>query len=98
MWRYERARLLSAFGAAFGRGAEVESAFTAETATVALSSSLGCTRVLLASEESPTVAARVVIGSTAVAALAVLCLGLFGVIGLGALFASCLLGLVMVKS
>ena len=65
---------------------------------VAVSSSLGCTRVLLAAEESPTVAARVVIGSTAVAALAVLCLGLFGELGLGALFATCLLGLVMVKS
>jgi hypothetical protein len=70
----------------------------ATSAVVALSSSLGCTRVLLGTENSPTVAARVVIGSTAVAALAVLCLGLFGVIGLGALFASCLLALVMVKS
>ncbi len=68
------------------------------SAIVALSSSLGCARVLLAAEDSPTVAARVVIGSAAVAALAVLCLGLFGTLGLGALFATCLLGLVMVKA
>lgn len=65
---------------------------------VALSSSLGCTRVLLAAEESPTVAARVVVGSTAIAALAVLYLGLFGELGVAALFATCLLALFTVKS
>lgn len=64
---------------------------------VALSSALGCARVLLASEDSPTVAARVVVGSTAVAALAVLCLGLFGELGVGALFAACALALATVK-
>ena len=62
-----------------------------------LSSALGCARVLLAAEESPTVAARVVVGSTAVAALAVLCLGLFGELGVGALFAACTLALATVK-
>ncbi len=64
---------------------------------VGLSSALGCARVLLAAEESPTVAARVVVGSTAIAALAVLCLGLFGELGVGALFAACVLALATVK-
>jgi hypothetical protein len=74
-------------------------AWLAGTAVVvAISSSLGCARVLLAAEESPTVASRVVVGSTAIASLVVLCLGLFGEAGLGALFAACLLGLFTVKS
>jgi len=64
---------------------------------VALSSALGCTRILIAAEDSPTVATRVVVGSTAVAALALLCLGLFDEFGVGALFAACALGLATVK-
>ncbi len=64
---------------------------------VALSSALGCTRILLSGEESPTVAPRVVIGSTAIAALALLCLGLFGLPGVAGLFAACMLALVTVK-
>jgi hypothetical protein len=45
---------------------------------VALGAALGCARALLGGQESETVAARAVIGSIAVAAAAVLCLGLFG--------------------
>lgn len=48
---------------------------------VAVGATLGCTRALLVSERSPTVAARTAIGAFAVAAAAVLCLGLFGVPG-----------------
>ena len=65
---------------------------------VALGSSLGCARVLLSAEESPTVAARVVIGSTAVAALAVFCLGLFHELGVGAFVAACVLALATIKA
>jgi hypothetical protein len=65
---------------------------------VAAGSALGCTRVLLAAEESPTAASRVVVGSTGVAALAVLCLGLFGELGVGAFAAACILGVATVKS
>jgi len=64
---------------------------------VALGSSLGCARVLLSAEDSPTVAARVVVGSTAIAALAVLCLGLFHELGVGAFLAACVLAIATVK-
>jgi hypothetical protein len=50
----------------------------AVTLAVALGSSLGCARALLGGQESETVAARAVVGAIAVAAAAVLCLGLFG--------------------
>lgn len=64
---------------------------------VALASSLGCTRVVLGAEESPTAPARVVVGSAGIAALAMLCLGMFGVPGVGALLAAALLALATVK-
>jgi hypothetical protein len=48
---------------------------------VALGGALGCTRALLGGQESETVAARAVVGAIAVAAAAVLCLGLFGPAG-----------------
>jgi len=64
---------------------------------VAVSSALGCTRVLVSAEESPTVAARVVVGATAIAALALLSLGLFGEFGVGAMFAACALSLATVS-
>jgi hypothetical protein len=63
---------------------------------VAIASSLGCARVLIASESSPTIAARAVLGAAGVAALAVLCLGLFDVFGVGAMLATCLLSLMVV--
>jgi hypothetical protein len=53
----------------------------AVTAGVALGGSLGCARALLGGQESETVAARAVVGAIAVAAAAVLCLGLFGAAG-----------------
>jgi hypothetical protein len=61
----------------------------ATSLAIAAASALGCTRVLLAAEDSPTVAARTVAGSVVVAAGAVLCLGLFGELGAGAFAASC---------
>lgn len=64
---------------------------------VAVGSSLGCARVLLSAEESPTVAARVVVGSTAIAALAVFCLGLFHELGVAAFVAACVLALATAK-
>jgi len=64
---------------------------------VAIGSSLGCARVLLASEDSQTIAVRTVAGSTLVAAAAVVCLGLFGELGVAALLATCLLALVRVR-
>jgi len=60
---------------------------------VALGSAMGCARVLLAAEDSPTIAARTVVGSIVVAALAVLCLGLFGELGIGAFVATSALAL-----
>jgi hypothetical protein len=65
---------------------------------VAGASALGCARVLLAAEDSPTVAARTVIGSIVVAAAAVLCLGLFGELGAAAFAATCALALATVRS
>jgi hypothetical protein len=53
----------------------------AVTAGVALGGALGCARALLGGQESETVAARAVVGAIAVAAAAVLCLGLFGAAG-----------------
>jgi hypothetical protein len=53
--------------------------------------------VLVSAEDSPTVAARVVVGSTAIAALAVLCLGLFHELGVGAFLAACVLALATIK-
>lgn len=64
---------------------------------IAVGSSLGCARVLMSAEDSPTVAARVVVGSTAIAALVVLCLGLFHQLGVGAFLAACILALATVK-
>lgn len=64
---------------------------------VALGSAVGCARVLITSEDSPTIAARTVVGSIAVAALAVVCLGLFGEFGVAAFAATCALGLLAVK-
>lgn len=55
---------------------------------VALGSTLGCTRVLLATDEVSRIASRAVVGALAVAALAVLCLGLFGLVGLVGLLAT----------
>ena len=65
----------------------------AVTAGVALGASLGCARSLLGGQESETVAARVVVGSIAVAASAVLCLGLLGVAGVPAFIAAGLLAI-----
>ncbi len=53
----------------------------AVTLGVALGASLGCARALLGGQESETVAARAVVGAIAVAAAAVLCLGLLGAAG-----------------
>ncbi len=53
----------------------------AATLAVALGTALACARVLLGSQDSETVAARVVIGAITVAAAAVLCLGLLGPAG-----------------
>ena len=64
---------------------------------VALASAMGCARVLIAGEDSPTIAARTVVGSIVVAALAVLCLGLFGEVGVGAFAATCAFTLLAVK-
>ncbi len=69
----------------------------ATSAGVAIASTLGCARVLIAAEDSPTVAIRTVAGSTTVAAAAVFCLGVFGEFGVGALLATCLLALVTVR-
>ncbi|MBS1120937.1 MAG: hypothetical protein H6Q90_3165 [Deltaproteobacteria bacterium] len=66
--------------------------------TVAAASAMGCARVLLAAEDSPTIAARAVVGSVVVAAAAVLCLGLFGEAGAGAFAATCALALLTVRS
>ena len=60
---------------------------------MALASALGCTRVLLGAEASVTIAARTVAGSVVVASLGVLCLGLFGSIGVAAFAATCLLAM-----
>jgi hypothetical protein len=64
---------------------------------VAIASAMGATRVLLGVEDSPTIASRTVVGSTVVAALAVLCLGLFGPLGVAAFGATCMLALLAVK-
>jgi len=69
----------------------------ATSAGVAIASSLGCARVPLAAEESPTIAMRTVAGSTVVAAVAVLCLGLFGELGVAALLAASVLALATVQ-
>ncbi|MDQ3300492.1 MAG: hypothetical protein M3619_28265, partial [Myxococcota bacterium] len=55
---------------------------------VALGSTLGATRVLLATDEVSRIAARAVVGALAVAALAVLWLGLFGIVGIVGLLAT----------
>lgn len=55
---------------------------------VAIGSSMGCARVLLSAEDSPTAAARSVVGSIVVAAIAVLALGLFGELGILAVLAA----------
>ena len=60
---------------------------------VATGSAIGCTRVLLAAESSPTAAARTVAGAVTVAATAVVCLGLLGVAGVAAFGAVCALAL-----
>ena len=60
---------------------------------VALASAMGCTRVLLAAEDSPTIAARTVGGSVVVAAAAVVSFGLFGELGAVAFAATCALAL-----
>ncbi len=70
----------------------------ATTLVIAAASALGCTRVLLGSEDSPTVATRTVAGSVVVAAGAVLGLGLFGVVGAGAFAATCLLAVLTVRA
>lgn len=56
----------------------------AATLAVALGTALACARVLLGSQDSDTVAARVVMGAITVAAAAVLCLGLLGPAGAAA--------------
>lgn len=68
---------------------------TLVTLGTALGASLGCARALLASEDSPTVAARSVVGALATAALALLCLGIFGALGVLAFLAAALLSLAL---
>ena len=65
----------------------------AVTLGVALGASFGCARALLGGEDSPTVAARAVVGAIATAAAAVLCLGVFGAAGVLAFAAAGLLAL-----
>jgi hypothetical protein len=64
---------------------------------VAIASALGCARVLLADEDSPTIAARAVVCAVGVGAVCVLCLGLFGVPGVAACLAIGALALTTVK-
>ncbi|MEO8700417.1 MAG: hypothetical protein ABI867_10250 [Kofleriaceae bacterium] len=70
----------------------------ATCASVAIGSAMGCSAVLLRSEDSPTVAPRTVGGSVGVAAAAMLCLGLFGEYGVLAFVATCFMALVTVKA
>jgi hypothetical protein len=60
----------------------------AVTVAVALGATLGCARVLLGSQDSETVAARVVVGAVVVASAAVLCLGVLGAAAGAAAFVS----------
>ncbi|MEJ7596886.1 MAG: hypothetical protein WKG01_03155 [Kofleriaceae bacterium] len=64
---------------------------------VALGTALWGARVLLAAEDSPSIASRTVAGSVVVASLAILCLGLFGVPGLAAFIATGVLALATVR-
>lgn len=65
----------------------------AVSGAVAIGSALGRARVLLAAEDSPTIAARAVVGSVAIAALAVLALGLLDEVGALAVVAAGVLAL-----
>jgi hypothetical protein len=67
----------------------------AVTVAIALGAALGCARVLLGSQDSETVAARVVVGAVVVAAAAVLCLGVLGAAAGAAAFVTAGLGAVM---
>ncbi len=71
--------------------------FAGTALVIAASSALGCARVLLAAEDSPTVATRTVVGSIVIAALAVLCLGLFGEFGAAAFAATCVFAVLTVR-
>lgn len=62
----------------------------ATSLVVALGSALGCARVLLGKEDSPSMATRAVVGAIVVASAAVFWLGLFGVVGLAAFAATML--------
>lgn len=65
---------------------------------VALGSAMGCARVLLGKPDSPTVPSRVVAGAITISAFAILCLGLFGVLGLAAFGATTLLAVLTVPA
>lgn len=65
----------------------------ATTLGIAVGTAIGAARVVLGAEASPTLAGRTVASAIAVAAAAVLALGLFGVAGVAALIASALLAL-----
>src|SRR5262249_3661013 len=67
-------------------------------AGAALGAALGCARALLGGQPSETVAARVVVGAIAVAASAVLCLGLFGPAGAIAVLAAGLLAVMTARA
>jgi hypothetical protein len=77
--------------------AELDAGTLAELAgtsiAVALASAMGMARVLIASEDSPAIAARTVGGAAVVAAGAVVCLGVFGPEGVAAFAATCALAL-----
>jgi hypothetical protein len=70
----------------------------ATSMVVAIASALGCARVLLADEDSPTIAARAVVGAVGVAAVSVLALGLFGAAGVLASLAAGVLALSTMRS
>jgi hypothetical protein len=70
----------------------------AVTVAIALGATLGCARSLLGGQHAETVAARVVVGAIAVAASAVLCLGLFGPAGALAFIAAGLLAILTARA
>jgi hypothetical protein len=61
--------------------------------SIALGSAAGATRALVSAEASPSAATRVVVGAVLAAAVGVLCLGMLGVAGIAAAFATYLLAL-----
>ncbi|MGN6107157.1 MAG: hypothetical protein ACTHU0_18765 [Kofleriaceae bacterium] len=87
---------LAAIAVVSGAGAPTLGWIAGTTLAVAAGSTLCCARVLLGAEDAPSVAARTVVGSIAIAALVVLCLGLFGVPGVAAIAATGCLALLAV--